>query len=455
MFSDPGVAMLLRSLTALALLAAAAAVSSPAGAADPCAVPAPRALVLGSGGSKGAFETGAIYHLVVDRGCDFVEISGNSVGALNGALLAQAARSDDPARSLANLRDAAEGLIDEWATIQSRRDAMRARPLGRLRFALFGLDSIENFEPLRAFVGSRVSLDRLAAGRELRVGTMSFEDGRYREVLINRDGRVDRETAHDFISASAIVPVFGRMPVLTPPHAAGPMHLGDGTVRHGTPVTSYFETCAPAADGVTPACKPLTGANTPPHPRIEQLFVVVTSPYARRDDARPIFDPDVVGPRSGRIDNGRKILVRTFDLLVDTTYQNDLDDMLTYNDLLAWQAGTVAHDAARPFPLGSFNRATDRGVSLPYDIGLVAPEREDADSAHLFDVTPQIRRRELYCGCVAADALMQARYGQASMADRCSARFPALQDTRRRHETVPVEPAMCRDERTGVSSGGD
>src|SRR6185503_6293752 len=79
-----------------------------ANAGDPCAEDAARALVLGSGGSRGAFEVGAIYHLVVHRGCDFAEVSGTSIGALNAALLAQAARSGDRARSLANLQAAAE-----------------------------------------------------------------------------------------------------------------------------------------------------------------------------------------------------------------------------------------------------------------------------------------------------------------------------------------------------------
>ncbi len=437
---------------AVAVPLAAALGSTPARAADPCAGPVARALVLGNGGSKGAFEAGAVYHLVVHRGCDFVEISGTSIGALNGALLAQAARSDDAAESLASLRDAAENLVAQWASIDSRRAALRTRPLGRLRFALLGLDSIENFEPLQAFVRSRISLDRLANGRELRVGTMSFNDGRYREILINRDGRVDRETAHQVIFASAIVPVFGRMPVLTPPGAARALQLADGSVRHGTPVTSYFETCMPAANRAAAACVPLTGAHTPPHPRIEQLFVVVTSPYARGNDRRPIFDPGAVDARSGQLDDGREILVRMFDLLIDTTYRDDLDGMLLYNDLLAWHArGGAASDSAPPFPLGSFNRATATGVSLPYEIALIAPDREDADPTRLLDVAPQVQRREIYCGCIAADALMQTRYGQASMADRCGARFAAPPDVRRRRAAAPLEPAMCRDERTAVA----
>ncbi|HXZ80332.1 MAG TPA: patatin-like phospholipase family protein, partial [Terriglobales bacterium] len=59
-------------------------------AQDPCANNEHRALILSGGGVKGAFEAGAIYHLVVLRGCDFQDFAGVSVGALNAAMLAQA-----------------------------------------------------------------------------------------------------------------------------------------------------------------------------------------------------------------------------------------------------------------------------------------------------------------------------------------------------------------------------
>ena len=421
-------------LAATCLLAALCTMTS-AAAERPCDVPAARALVLGSGGSKGAFQAGAVYHLVVHRGCDFVEISGTSVGALNGALLAQASRSDDAAVSLANMRAAAENLIDEWTSIESSREVFRSRPLGKLRFALFGLDSIENFAPLRAFVREHVSLERLAAGRELRVGTMSIDDGRYHEILINRDGHIDRDTAHDFILGSAIVPTFARMPVITPPEGGAALQFADGGVRHATPVRSYFQACTPMAE-----CIPLTGQNTPPHPRIEQLFVVVTSPYARFDDRRPIFDPKAIDRRSGHIDDGRRILVRLFDLLIDTLYRDDLDDALMYNDILTAQVGGAA-DPTRTFPLGSFNRSAD--AALPYEIAVIAPEREDADPMSIFEVEPDKQRREMYCGCLAADEWMVTHHEAASFSEKCEARFPPLR-AKRGSTPPPLEPAQCR-----------
>ena len=410
-----------------------------ANAADPCAGDAPRALVLGSGGSKGAFEAGAAYHLIVHRGCDFTEISGNSVGALNGAILAQAARSADRTQSLANLKAAAEDVIAEWDAIRSSRDMMRTRLLAKLRFAFVGLDSIENFEPAREFVETRIALDRLAAGRELRIGALSFTDGRYHEFLLSHDG-VAEPAARDFVFASILVPVFSRMPVMTPPGGGAALQLGDGGVRHATPVTSYFQRCT-ASD-----CIPLTGATTPPHPRIEQLFVVVTSSYAQRNDVKPLRDPTAIDPRTGGIEDGRKILVRMFDLMADTMHRADLDDMLLYNDVLAWQARAGETAGAVPFPIGSFNRATPDAAAQPYEIALIAPYSDDSDALKIFEADPQTQRRRVFCGCVAADELMQTQFGLAPLTDRCVARFPALPGKRRHAGPPPLTPAICRNE---------
>jgi hypothetical protein len=423
-------------------------------AADPCASPRARSLVLSGGGAKGAFEAGAAYHLIVHRGCDFTEIAGNSVGAINGALLAQAASADDAAVSLANLRAAAEGLVDEWATIGSLRDVMRTRPLGKIRFALFGLDSVADLEPLRQFIIERVALDELASGRELRVGITTFVDGRYREIVLNSGGRGAAQDAHEIILGSAVVPVFGRMVRAPPPGSSvGPLQLADGGLRHATPVTSYFSACRDASGpSGAPDCVPLTGADTPPHPRTEQLFVVVTSPFARRNDLRPVVDARAFDRSGAAITDGRQILVRMFDLLVDTMYRDDLDDMLTYNDLIAWHArATAAGAPLAAFPLGSYNTVDAAASrSLPYEIVLIGPQREDADPMTIFNVDPATQRRQLFCGCSAADDAMRTQFGLAGMADRCAARFPGLAG-RRGEAEVSLEPAVCREERTAVS----
>src|SRR4051794_4773691 len=70
---------------------------------DHCDPGMKRALVLSGGGLKGAFQAGAIYHLIVHRSCDFSEIAGVSVGSLNAVILAQAQRDDNPEKSLKNM----------------------------------------------------------------------------------------------------------------------------------------------------------------------------------------------------------------------------------------------------------------------------------------------------------------------------------------------------------------
>lgn len=100
---------------------------SASAAAQPidCTAHQSQALILSGGGAKGAFEAGAAYHLIVHRHCDFKEMSGVSVGALNGSFLAQAPASSDPEQSLRNLVEQAEQLIAVWDSIKGPRDIFK------------------------------------------------------------------------------------------------------------------------------------------------------------------------------------------------------------------------------------------------------------------------------------------------------------------------------------------
>ena len=117
--------------TPLFLLCLILSVLRVAQAEDPCATAKQRALVLSGGGVKGAFEAGAVYHLVVQRGCDFSEFSGVSVGALNAAFLAQARQAEAPRDSYADLANQTEALVSLWQSLRSSQDIARGRPLAR------------------------------------------------------------------------------------------------------------------------------------------------------------------------------------------------------------------------------------------------------------------------------------------------------------------------------------
>ena len=218
------------------------------------------------------------------------------------------------------------------------------------------------------------------------------------------------------------------------------MQIGDGGVRHAVPVTSYFLRCASQANASAAECVPLTGAATPPHPQIEQLFVVVTNPYGANTEWKPN------DAQSTRLDDGRRVLAALGSLLVDRLHRSDLDDMLLYNDLLAWQTRASIGAAAPVFPLGSFNRSADTGAPKPYEIALISPQRPNSDPLSIFDVDPETQRRQMFCGCIAADEVMQARFGLAQLGERCATRFPALPAQRRHTETAALTPAICRDE---------
>ncbi len=146
-----------------------------------------------------------------------------------------------------------------------------------------------------------------------------------------------------------------------------------------------------------------------------------------------------------RLDDGRRVLAALGSLLVDRLHRNDLDDMLLYNALLAWQSRAPAGTTSLAFPLGSFNRSADAGAPKPYEIAVISPQRPNSNPLSIFDVDPATQRRQMFCGCIAADDVMQTQFGLASQRERCATRFPAVRAKRRHSETAALTPASCRD----------
>src|SRR5215469_13995273 len=128
----------------LLLIAAVLALAITMNAQNPCASGEHRALILSGGGLKGAFEAGAVYHLVVQRGCDFHDFAGISVGALNAAVLAQAPPSEDETESHANLAHRSEQLVGLWESFKGPRDILRHHRFGTVRTMAFGAEAIND-----------------------------------------------------------------------------------------------------------------------------------------------------------------------------------------------------------------------------------------------------------------------------------------------------------------------
>ncbi len=452
-------------------------------AEDPCVSDKGRALVLSGGGPKGAFEAGAAYHLVVHRNCDFHEFSGVSVGAINAAFLAQAAKQADAADSHAKLVAQSEALVSLWESITSVRQVAKGRRLAKLRFGLFGAESLNDFSPLRRLLAKSISLDKLTQGRPVRVGMISFWDGGYREILSSNSGSV---SFLDYVFASAVPPVYGNMPRIDESGQGRDPKLltqfADGGLRHDTPVVSYFTICkwpGPAGGGVPmPAsdtkregtCEQVKPFPADPHELpLQQLFVIVSNPYSRDSDrVVPVTDPKCCRPGSRQITNGLKIFGRTLSLMGDASYRWDLDFLLFANDMLGWRwqayRDLVANtppdrqaEAKRLFrsvtalPVESYNRVDPKldpeAPSLPYDIGLVAPEKQFAEVANLLVFSRKGTRTQLYCGCMAADKMMQKSFQLVSVGDKCTERFPPLPEPGKSSAQASAkkwDPTVCQ-----------
>src|SRR6266576_842319 len=382
------------------------------------------ALVLSGGGLKGAFQAGATYHFIVHRHCDFREIAGVSVGSLNAVILAQAQRDENREASLKNMAERAEKLVDVWQNIRSSRQILKPRWPGwmwalAMRYGLFGTESINTFDPLMYLIQTNVDMDALGRGRPVRVGSVSLWDGTYQEVGPSATfPNNDRKYFLQYVYASALIPIVGKMPRIQQSaqdtDSTQWIQYGDGGILNNTPVFNYFRKCEPqdtqGQEVSEPPCLAWLRAGTPPPQDVQQLFVVVTSPFTRNVDRYPV-EPKLLARGSKQVTDGRKILLRTIDLILETDFREDLTLMLESNQILAWRK--LTYDAAtadmgpeqrrefdqkfaeinRSFPLHSYNEPPNGGPSLPYDAVVVAPDRVYAES---FEVDPENIAQQLH-----------------------------------------------------------
>lgn len=134
-----------------------------------------RALVLSGGGVKGAYQAGAIAHLVGDRNIPYDLVCGVSVGAINAAYLAQYPVNLLPAVA----QEAAWGLIELWKGIRTKHIRRHWLPFSFLQGFFKG--SLYSSAPLRKMLNKTLDPKRvLDSGRQLKIGAVSLTDGRYR-----------------------------------------------------------------------------------------------------------------------------------------------------------------------------------------------------------------------------------------------------------------------------------
>jgi NTE family protein len=266
-----------------------------------------RALVLGGGGARGAFQVGMLQELVGTKELDFTILRGVSVGALNAAFLAQAPVGASDAESLANLRAQVAKLHSLWTReIKGNHGVYAERP-GGFAGLIAGADSLFSVKPLRALIKKHLSLDALrSSGRDFAVGTVSLISGEYKEWTPADDDFLEK-----LVASTAI-------PVVFPLVRVKKDVLVDGGVRNITPLSSAFK------------AKP------------DELYVLLTSRIIRDangdlpDSAVQEHDPrqwdeNWLGTKVGGLD----VLKRTLDILTDEIYLDDIRGALDWNRVAA------------------------------------------------------------------------------------------------------------------------
>ncbi len=186
-----------------------------------------KALVLSGGGSKGAFQVGALLHLINNLNRSYDIICGVSVGALNASFLSMYPKIKE--------KNAINDLYEFWLTVTPKTIYKRWFPFGRLH-ALWE-KSLYNSQPLIDLMHDRIKLDKIRkSGKSIAVGAVSLKTGNYKLFTQNDDCFVDAVLA----SAS--------FPGALKPIKINDEFWTDGGVKHVTPIKAAIDLGADEID---------------------------------------------------------------------------------------------------------------------------------------------------------------------------------------------------------------
>lgn len=188
-----------------------------------------RALVLSSGGGNGSFQAGVLKHLLGELGTRYDIISGSSVGALNGACVAQFAHGQEKA--------SVECLTDLWSSVK-QKDIYRKWYGGLLWYLpVLWKNSIYDSSPLWDLIDKNLDTKKIYnSGKLLRVGAVSQNTGR-RRVWTECD--IDLLTG---IKASSAFPI-----AFCPVDHEGEL-WADDAIKEATPIDSAIRAGARTID---------------------------------------------------------------------------------------------------------------------------------------------------------------------------------------------------------------
>jgi NTE family protein len=234
-----------------------------------------RALVLSGGGSKGAYQVGALQHLMGDLKISYDILCGVSVGAINASFLSMFQTGEE--------KPAIDKLANFWNGISTNKIYKRWFPFGRWH-ALWK-NSFYDSSPLHKLIRDNLDLNKVReSGKRVAVGTVSLSSGKYTTFTQESDYFIDA------VIASASFP--GMLePVKFMNHS-----WTDGGVKEISPIREAIN----------------MGADT--------IDVLMTSPEVRIKHF--IENPTTVD-----------VLKRCLDLSTDKIMSNDIEKAEMYNIL--------------------------------------------------------------------------------------------------------------------------
>jgi NTE family protein len=325
-----------------------------------------RALVLGGGGARGAYQVGMLDVLVRELELDFDIIRGVSVGALNAAFLAQAPMTPD---SLGSLKSAVGDLLNIWTQEITGNSSIYKERTGGFAGLAAGADSLFDNEPLWKLMKQHLDAQAMRdSSRDFKVGVADLVQGRYSERGPDSPG-----FPKSILASTAI-------PVVFPPvwRKATKEVLVDGGVREITPLASAFRA------------------------QPTEIYVLMTSRAVKNPNGRlpknttlpgdyDDWDDNFIGTRVSGID----VLERTVDILTDEIYLDDIRGALTWNAVLggAENLRAAAGDASAPANIRAaadeFEAALTAARKRHVPIHVIAPRKwyGKANSATAFDPT--------------------------------------------------------------------
>lgn len=234
-----------------------------------------RALVLSGGGSKGAYQVGALQHILGEQEVVYDAFCGVSVGAINCAFLSMFKTGEE--------KQSINTLAELWSKLNNSSIYKRWWPFGR--WHSLWRKSFFDSSPLSNLLRGGLDLSKIrASGKPINVGTVSLSSGKYTIFDQNSDHFIDA------VIASASFPG-----MLTPVKFLGQLWT-DGGVKEISPIKKAVDLGADIID------------------------VIITSPQTRVK--RFIENPTTVD-----------ILKRSIDLSTDKIMSNDIEKVYMHNKL--------------------------------------------------------------------------------------------------------------------------